>query len=161
MKKKENNYAFIDSQNVHLSVRVQGWDIDWSKFRVYLAEKYGVKKAYMFLGFVGGNNLLYVKLQDAGFTLIFKPVLTYKDGSVKGNVDAELVLHTMIHVENFDKAIIVTGDGDFYCLIDHLIKKQKLHTVLVPNQNKYSALLKRFAKKRIAFMNQLRKKIGR
>ena len=30
----------------------------------------------------------------------------------KGNVDAELVLHTMIQWSSFDKAIIISGDGD-------------------------------------------------
>jgi len=48
------------------------------------------------------------------------------DGKVKGNVDAELVLHTMIEYLNYDRALLVTGDGDFFCLVDYLIKKNKL-----------------------------------
>jgi uncharacterized LabA/DUF88 family protein len=156
-----NNYAFIDSQNVYLSIKSLGWQINWQRFRVYLKEHYGVSTAYLFIGFVEGNNSLYSELQQAGFICIFKPVLTYKDGTVKGNVDGELILHTMIQYANFDKAIIVTGDGDFYCLIQYLLENNKLQTVLVPNKNKYSALLKRFAKKDIAFMNDLEIKIGR
>lgn len=155
-----NNFAFIDSQNVYLSIRSQGWDIDWKRFRVYLKEHYKVEKAFLFVGYIEGNNKLYTKLQEAGFICIWKPVLTYKDGTVKGNVDAELVLHTMIQLPNFDQAVIVTGDGDFYCLIQYLLEKQKLRTVLVPNQEKYSGLLKSFAKKNIAFMNNLKNKIG-
>jgi uncharacterized LabA/DUF88 family protein len=156
-----NNYAFIDSQNVYLSIKSQGWNIDWAKFRIYLEEHYGVSTAYLFIGYIGGNNKLYIKLQEAGFVCIWKPVLTYKDGTIKGNVDAELVLHTMIQLPNFDKAIIVTGDGDFYCLVQYLLERNKLKTVLVPNYYKYSALLKKFAKKDIAFMNELKNKIGR
>lgn len=155
-----NNFAFIDSQNVYLSIRSQGWDIDWKRFRVYLKEHYKVEKAFLFIGYIEGNNKLYTKLQEAGFICIWKPVLTYKDGTIKGNVDAELVLHTMIQLPNFDQAVIVTGDGDFYCLIQYLLEKQKLRTVLVPNQEKYSGLLKSFAKKNIAFMNNLKNKIG-
>ena len=160
MEKSKNNYAFIDSQNVYLSIKSQGWDIDWARFRIYLADHYDVSKAFLFLGYIEGNNKLYAKLQEAGFICIWKPVLTYKDGTVKGNVDAELVLHTMIQLPNFDKAVIVTGDGDFYCLIQHLLEQNKLQTVLVPNHHKYSALLKKFAKKNIAFMNDLKNKIG-
>lgn len=52
MKRKENNYAFIDSQNVNLGIQKLGWKLDHRKFEVYLAEKYCVKKAYMFIGFV-------------------------------------------------------------------------------------------------------------
>jgi len=155
-----NNYAFVDSQNVYLSVRSQGWDIDWKRFRVYLKEHYSVTKAYLFIGYIEGNNKIYVSLQDAGFICIWKPVLKYKDGTIKGNVDAELVLHTMIQLKNFDKAVIITGDGDFYCLVQYLLEQNKLQTVLVPNRHKYSALLKKFAKKSISFMDDLRNKIG-
>jgi len=125
-----------------------------------LKEHYGVSTAYLFVGYIEGNNKLYTKLQEAGFVCIWKPVLTYKDGTIKGNVDAELVLQTMIQLSNFDKAVIVTGDEDFYCLVQYLLEQNKLKTVLVPNYYKYSALLKKFAKKNIAFMNELQNKIG-
>lgn len=154
------NYAFIDGQNVYLSIKSLGWAIDWRRFRVYLKEHYGVTEAFLFIGFIEGNNELYTRLQQAGFVCIFKPVLKYKDGTIKGNVDAEMVLHTMIQFQNFDKAVIISGDGDFYCLIQYLFEQGKLNTVLVPNQHRYSALIKRFAKKKIAFMNELRGKIG-
>ena len=62
---------------------------------------------------------------------------------IKGNVDAELVLHTMILYKNYQKALIVSGDGDFYCLIEYLEKKGKLLRVLVPNKH-YSSLLRKF-----------------
>jgi uncharacterized LabA/DUF88 family protein len=156
-----NNYAFIDSQNVYLSIKSLGWQIDWKRFRVYLKEHYGITKAFLFIGYVEGNNKVYTLLQEAGFICIFKPILTYKDGTIKGNVDGELILHTMIEYTSFEKAVIVTGDGDFYCLVQYLLENDKLQTVLVPNKNKYSALLKRFAKKNIAFMNYLDRKIGK
>ena len=43
MRKKENNYAFIDSQNVNLAIRELGWKLDFRRFHVYLKEKYSVK----------------------------------------------------------------------------------------------------------------------
>ncbi|MDD3531406.1 MAG: NYN domain-containing protein [Candidatus Pacebacteria bacterium] len=142
MQKKGNNYAFIDSQNVNLAIRAQGWKLDWERFRIYLREKYGVTKAFLFIGYVEGNNELYIALQSAGFICIFKPTLEYKDGTTKGNCDAELVLHAMIEYPNYEKAIIVTGDGDFYCLVQHLLEKAKLLAVLIPNRLTFSALLK-------------------
>ena len=60
MKKKINNYAFIDSQNLNLSIRSLGWKLDFARFRIYLKEKYGVTKAFLFIGYVEGNNDLYV-----------------------------------------------------------------------------------------------------
>ena len=103
MKKPGNNYAFIDSQNLNLAIRDQGWRLDWQRFRVYLEEKYGVTKAFLFIGYVEGNAELYTALQDAGFLCVFKPTLTYKDGTTKGNCDAELVLQAMIEFLKFIK----------------------------------------------------------
>ena len=159
MKKKSNNYAFIDSQNLNLSIRSLGWKLDFARFRVYLKEKYEVEKAFLFIRYVEGNNDLYVSLQSAGFLCVFKPTLEYKDGTTKGNCDAELVLHAMIEYPNYDKAIIVTGDGDFYCLVQYLIEKGKFERVVIPNLFKYSALLKRFGRKQLSFMNDLRNKL--
>lgn len=111
--KRSGNYAFVDSQNLNLAIRELGWRLDFYKFRTYLKEKYGVGKAYLFIGYLPQNADLYAHLQEAGFSCIFRPTLTYKDGTTKGNCDAELVLQTMIEFNNYDKAVIVSGDGDF------------------------------------------------
>lgn len=158
---KENNYAFIDSQNLNLSILSLGWKLNFKRFRVYLMEKYYVKKAFLFIGFVDGNNALYASLQEAGFILIFKPTLKYKDGTTKGNCDAELVLQAMVEFQNYDKAIIVTGDGDFYCLVKYLIEKKKLSVLMIPNARKYSALLKfKVFRPHLRFMNNLEGKLA-
>ncbi len=161
--KKENNYAFIDSQNLNLSIRNLGWKLDFKKFRFYLRDKYSAQKAFLFIGYFPGNESLYTFLQQAGFICIFKPTLELPNGRVKGNVDAELVLHAMIELNNFSGAVIVSGDGDFFCLIEYLLKINKLKKVLIPNQKQYSGLLKRLsAPKRniFDFMNSLDKKLA-
>ena len=160
-KNKQKIYAFIDSQNLNLSIRELGWRLDFVRFRRYLLEKYGVSSAFLFIGFVEGNEKLYTHLQKAGFICVFKPTLKYADGSTKGNCDAELVLQTMFEYSNFDKAIIASGDGDFYCLVKYLAEKQKLSAVIVPNQDKCSALLKfKICRPYLRFMNELKDKLG-
>jgi uncharacterized LabA/DUF88 family protein len=160
MKNKENNYSFIDSQNLNLSIQNLGWKLDFRKFRRYLKEKYGVTKAFLFIGYIDGNGDLYKALQDAGFICIFKPTLNYKNGKTKGNCDAELVLQTMIEYPNYEKAVIITGDGDFHCLVKYLIKEKKFKKLLVPDQNSYSALLKRFPSEFLSFVSDLKKKLS-
>src|SRR3989338_11244931 len=120
MRKKENNYAFIDSQNLNLGIQKLGWKLDYRSFRIYLAEKYGVTRAYMFIGFVVLNQSLYDSLQEAGFILIFKPTIPDADGKIKGNIDADLVLRVMLELGDYDKAVIVSSDGDFYSLVQYL-----------------------------------------
>lgn len=161
MRRLENNFAFIDSQNVNLAIRDLGWRLDWHRFRVYLREKYGVEKAFLFIGYIEGNAELYTALQDAGFLCVFKPTLTHKDGTTKGNCDAELVLQAMIEYEKYQKAVIVTGDGDFYCLVKHLAERGKLEAVLVPNRFKFSALLKyKVCRPYLRFMNDLKDRLA-
>ena len=159
MKTDSNNYAFIDSQNLNLSIREQGWILDFAKFRQYLARKYDITQAYIFIGYVWENQSLYTELQKEGYILVFKPTLKLPDGRVKGNVDAEMVLHTMIEYPDFDKALIVTGDGDFYCLVEYLIKTDKLLKLMIPNRNKYSSLFRKLIPN-IVFMNNLGKLLG-
>ena len=160
MKKLANNYAFIDSQNLNLAIRELGWKLDFARFRIYLRERYAVTKAFLFIGYIEGNNDLYTSLQKAGFICIFKPTLEYKDGTTKGNCDAELVLQAMIEYPSYNKAVVVTGDGDFYCLVKYLVEKEKLEALMIPNRFKFSALLRfKILRPHLRFMNELREKL--
>lgn len=138
------NYAYIDGQNLHSGVSALGWKIDHKKFREFLSVKYNVGKAYYFVGFMEEHQDLYNALQEAGFILVFKPLVRYEDGTIKGNVDADMVLQCMIDVEKFIRAVLVTGDGDFAGLIRHLASVNKLESVLIPNRSNYSSLFDRF-----------------
>ena len=160
MAMKHNNYAFIDSQNLNLGVQGMGWRLDFAKFRVYLRQRFRVKKAFIFIGYIESNKRLYEFLENAGYILVYKPTIESK-GETKGNVDAELVLHAAaIEYDNYDQAVIVSGDGDFRCLIEFLIERKKLRRMIVPNIHKYSSLLTEFEKD-ITFLNGTRNKLER
>ncbi|MCM8829495.1 MAG: NYN domain-containing protein [Candidatus Omnitrophica bacterium] len=142
-----NNYAFIDGNNLNWGIKSMGWKLDYKKFRIYLRDKYKVTKAFIFIGYKPGNERLYESLQEDNYICIFKPIMEIKTGKkikIKGNVDALMVLHIMIELPNYDKAVIVSGDGDFYSIIEYLIQKNKLLKIVVPNE-KYSTLLKKFS----------------
>lgn len=160
MNSDQTIFAFIDSQNLNLGIKndiidnrtgkllYKGWKLDYRKFKLYLKNKYGVTKAYLFIGHVPGNEKMYTNLQEMGFILVFKPTLPVNDNgkkTMKGNVDAELVLWASAATyKDYDKAIIVSGDGDFLCLIEYLAERDKLLKVLAPNM-KYSSLLNKYA----------------
>lgn len=170
-----NNYAFIDGQNLNLGVSSDGyrflgngwrertyfgWPLDYKKFRIYLKDKYNIEKAYYFIGELRSNALLYKNLQEYGYIIIFKPAFRGPDGKIKGNVDAELVLQAMIDLPEYNKAVIVAGDGDYACLAKYLIQQQKLETILAPNYESSSWLLREAAgRDYIAFMNGLKDKL--
>ena len=157
MKKKLSNFAFIDSQNINLGIQELGWKLHWREFRRHLTEKYAVGKAYLFIGHLPENQNLYRRLEEAGYVLIFKPVLAREGVEPKGNVDADLVLHAMIQYPNYEKAVIVSSDGDFYSLVQYLKDKGKLERVLSASRRKCSILLKRAAGDKIAFLEYARR----
>ncbi len=160
MNKKKKHpiiYAFIDSQNLNLGTSkniykgrkliYKGWKLDYRKFRRYLSDKFRVEKAFLFIGYVASNKKLYRFLKKCDYTLIFKPTTKDSFGKPKGNVDAELVLYAAaIEYPNYDKAVIVSGDGDFRCLHEYLIKNNKLRRIIIPNTKSESSLLKPFQK---------------
>jgi len=152
---KQKIYVFIDSQNVNLAIQECGWKLDFSRFYVYLKDKYKVSKAFIFIGYVAGNEARYI--------IVFKPTLEYRKSGrlyTKGNVDAELVLHAMIEYSNYDKAIIVSGDGDFHCLIEYLEKQGKLLHIMIPNSRKYSALLRKYWRY-FVYLDKLSRKLSK
>lgn len=154
-KKFEKNYAFIDFQNVLMGVRNQGEEVDWKKFRIYLRYKYRVTRAFLFLGYLPQGEKFYEKLKEFGFDLIFKPVVNTNSGKVKGNVDAELVLHSAkVEYDCYEQAVLVSGDGDFTCLVEFLKKQGKLKRLLVPNRKRYSSLFRPYSAS-LDFMNEI------
>ncbi len=160
MAKKDNNFAFIDGQNLNLGIKSLGWKLNFYRFRKYLAEKYSINTAYYFIGYISGNQPLYSELQKAGYVLIFKPTIPDSDGNIKGNIDADFVLQAMLDFSTYNKALIVSSDGDFYSLVKHLYQSKKLLFVMSPHINTCSSLLKKEAKEKIVFMNNLQNKLS-
>ncbi len=175
-KKKEVVYAFIDSQNLNRGVkndirtkdgkhfRYKGWNLDFGKFFQYLKETLNVQKAFVFIGFIAENQELYDSLTKMGYELVYKPILeiTNKENTdvkIKGNIDAEMVLHAMVHYPEYDKAIVVSGDGDFLCLEEYLEQHGKLGKIVISNKWNYSSLLEKYAEYFVN-VNDLRKKLN-
>lgn len=160
MQKELKNYAFVDGNNLNMGTRNLGWKLDYAKFRIFLKEQFGVKIAYYFIGYMPENTDLYNRLQTAGFVIVFKETFKQKDGNVKGNCDAELVLQAMIDFPNYNKSVLVSGDGDFACLIKYLLKKDKFLTVIAPSSENISWLLRKVAKGNILVLDHLESKLS-
>lgn len=148
-------HAYIDSANLHRASNELGFDIDYKKFRGWLKQKYGVEKAYIFIGLIPKSAKRYEYLQRCGFILIFKETISVEK-IIKGNCDAELVLHSVsdFYKKEFDKCLLITGDGDFACLIDFFQKENVLLCVLAPNKNKCSFLIRNKSGKDLTVLNE-------
>ena len=158
MKSKENNFAYIDGANLHRGIASLGWTLDYARLRVWLSEKYGVNKAYIFIGLIPKYKELYKYLQECGFTLIFKEVIYDGDGKPKGNCDADLVLQAArdTYENKFDTTVIVSSDGDYSSLVKFLMERKKLKTILSPHTKNLCSILLKRTNAPIAYLNDQR-----
>jgi uncharacterized LabA/DUF88 family protein len=152
MRKPLTNFAFIDGQNFYKSVRALELELealevklDLQELRTYLEEKHGVRVAYYFIGYIPTNEGLYRQLRRQGYELKFKEVATHED-EIKGNVDVNLTLQTMLDYDNYTKAVLVTSDGDYACLLKHLQSVGKLECLVASSRKGCSRLLRKLHK---------------
>lgn len=140
--KKTNIY--IDGANLHRASNELGFNIDYKKFRGWLRQKYNPEKVYIFLGLIPKNSRLYEYLQEAGFIIIFKETVSV-GVDIKGNCDAELVLKAVsdFYTKASNNVIVVTGDGDFACLIRFFKENNLPVAILAPDGKKCSFLLRK------------------
>ena len=91
---KENNYAFIDSNNLYQGLSkdiikkdqkvYSGWQLDYKRFRVYLSDKYGDLKEEMIqdakqMGHSSGTQREYILTNERQKATNLKDVLADDD----------------------------------------------------------------------------------
>ena len=157
---KSSNLAFIDGQNLYMGttkLEKSPWNINLLRFRTYLREKYNVSSAYYHLGYINNNNQdLYETIQKAGFILVFKQHSSVMIGLKKGNVDSDIIFSIMKRLykqENFNKIVLVSGDGDYKMLVDFLLEENKLEKILFPNRVNRSSLYKSLTNHYFAYLD--------
>lgn len=163
------NIAFIDGQNLYMGISKSEpcWKIDLVRFREYLRKKYKVERAYYYLGYMKSDKnieSLYEEIQSAGFVLHFRQHTLPMTGKKKGNVDTDIVfsiMKKMYKKENFEKIVLISGDGDYKNMIDFLIEESRLEKILFPNKKYASSLYKRLGSEFFDYLESpdVRKKI--
>lgn len=138
-----NANIYIDGNNLYRAAKELGFTINYKKFRGWLRQKYNPKNVFLFIGLIPDRTSFYQYLQESGFILIFKQTISV-EGSIKGNCDAELVLKVVsdFYTKNTDSFILITGDGDFGCLVEFLQENKVLDRVLAPDEKKCSFLIR-------------------
>jgi uncharacterized LabA/DUF88 family protein len=186
-KKGEHNLAFVDGQNLYfgttkcdscakrLGISTQAikraqctcgtaWEVDLTKFRVYLRDKYGVTEAYYYLGYLQeSNDEMYKEIQKAGFIVLFKEHHKLTKSKKKGNVDTDIVFEIMknlIDNKKFDKILMVSGDGDYVKLVQYLVTKNRFKKLLFPNKRFASSLYKALGSEYFDYLDNIKEYIA-
>ena len=160
------NLAFVNGQNLYMGTakrEVDPWKIDLARFRVYLKQKYDVDRAYYYLGYVNEEYQdLYEEIQKADFVLVFKKHSLAMAGLKKGNVDSDIIFSIMKRLykkEDFEKIVLVSGDGDYKNLVDFLIEENRFEKILFPNRQFASSLYKRLGSEYFDNLENVKNKI--
>ena len=157
---RRDNFAFIDGQNLYLGVRALGWRLDYRRLRNYLTNKYDVKTALLFIGYIPRNEPLYQHLRACGFELVFKEI-DLAAPTAKGNVDVDLTLHALTRLNDYRRAVLITSDGDFATLASYLKQRDRLAGVISPAIQHCSRLLKKAAGEKIHYLEDVKGKVRR
>ena len=177
------NISFVDGQNLyfgttkcHICAKNLGielkymnlsnctcgaaWEVDLAKFRVYLRENYNISEAYYVLGYLRDTNQdLYNEIQKAGFIVVFKEHSELLKSKKKGNVDTDIVFEVMKNLldnQEFNKVLLVSGDGDYKKLVNYLIAKDRFEKILFPNKKFASSLYNVFGSERFDYLENIR-----
>jgi uncharacterized LabA/DUF88 family protein len=79
-------------------------------------------------------------------------------GKKKGNVDSDIIFNVMKKIykkEDFEKIVLVSGDGDYKILVDFLIEEDRFEKILFPNGKRASSLYKKISNKYFAYLDDL------
>lgn len=133
----EHNFAFIDGQNLYESLNRKGINFSYEKLRKYLRNKYSVTKAILYLGDI--HKDIYKKASRSGFEVKKKKAIKQIDSRgnivMKANIDIDLVVGAIgEYWGKYDKAVIMSGDGDFLALVEYLKREGKLKAIIIPNK---------------------------
>lgn len=159
----ENNWAFVDMQNLYKGVQERGWNIRWESFRQYLKDRFNVTRAIAFLGYIKEYQSIYNHLRKAGFRLEFRQVKRLGNGTIDGgNVDADLASYVMDYKNEYHKAIIIADDADYCRTIKSLNRQNKLKVIISSHliRNTSELIKQVVGRDQIVSIHSLRNQIG-
>lgn len=122
---------FVDVQNIYYTTREAfGRSFDYRKFWQNISEKNDIKIANAYA--IKRNQDDQIKFQSAlrhiGFNVITKPMLRRADGTAKGDWDVGITIDILEAAPELDQVVLLSGDGDFSILMEHIMKKHKVKT---------------------------------
>lgn len=124
---------FVDGNNLYGAQKKLGWTVDFYKLIAFASKGGQMIDATYFTPTTSKTNPHIANMiSRAGFSVISKPATEDKtSGEVyKANMDIELAVNVILSMPTYDKAVLVTGDGDFEYILSVLRTHGKLFTII-------------------------------
>ena len=159
--KEQRVGVFIDTQNLYHSARnLYNARVNFGAVlkEIVAGRKLVRAVAYVITTEAGDEKNFFEALTKLGIETKTKDLQVFHTGTKKADWDVGFTVDVMRMASRLDAVIIVSGDGDFHCLIEYLRKHNKIERIIIPNRYKYSSLLRKFAPDMV-FMNDLKVKL--
>ncbi|MCG9697311.1 NYN domain-containing protein [Shewanella sp. Isolate11] len=122
---------FVDVQNIYYTCKeAYNRQFNYRKLWQHLGYEGEIVNAYAYAIHRGDDGQL--KFQDAlkhiGFEVKLKPFIQRSDGSAKGDWDVGITIDIMESSADVDTVILLSGDGDFALLLQHIAVKYGVET---------------------------------
>lgn len=155
---------YIDGANMFYAQQKMGWFIDYRKIVDYLKKDYRIVKMNFYIG-VKANDQKAQKfnrrLENYGFKIIAKPLkkihLSKNKYIYKANFDVEIAVDLIQDSNNFQTAILFSGDSDFEYVIKRLKQKDK-NVIICSSRSALARELMQVASK-VILLGNIRKEI--
>lgn len=107
----------------------------------------------------------YLTIEKFGYKMILKPVKTFFDSeglpSRKANCDVDMAFFLMRDRDTYDRAVILSGDGDFLPVLKYLREKEKKEIIILAHASRTAKEIKRFAADKFLDFTYLRERLKR
>ncbi|MFA4831612.1 MAG: NYN domain-containing protein [Patescibacteria group bacterium] len=137
-------FVFIDASNLWEAQKAKGRFFDYEKLRGFIRKQFNGASIEVFYysaypadgtrnySLDGRHKFFTFLKKGLKFTVRKKElkrinIITPEGESVeeKGNMDVEITIDALYHMEKYDIAVFFTGDSDFLALVTHLRAKDK------------------------------------
>ncbi|MCM2679396.1 NYN domain-containing protein [Echinimonas agarilytica] len=123
--------VFVDVQNIYYTTR-QAYGRSFNYRRLWQElEVQGdivVANAYAIYRDNDGQRKFQDALRHLGFNIKLKPFIQRSDGSAKGDWDVGITIDMMEAAPKVDTLVLLSGDGDFDLLLQHVRQEQQCET---------------------------------
>ena len=162
--------VFVDGANFFFMQKdALGWFADPKKLLDYIAKEGEIVDAFYYIGQDAPPEAKQKAFLDAlpgmGYSLVSKQIKTIYDSKTgtskkKANLDIEIVLDMFNTIEHYDKAILISGDGDFERALTLLKARGKQFSVIATDKFMARELLN-VAGRHYIKLDSIRKEVGK
>jgi uncharacterized LabA/DUF88 family protein len=114
---------FVDTQNLYYSAKnLYGAKVDFRKvLEIGLNQRQLIRAIiYVIRADIPEEEGFFEALRNIGYEVKIKELRTYYDGTKRGDWDMGIAIDTIKMANKLDTVILVSGDGDFVDLVEHL-----------------------------------------